>query len=289
MFVSVTIRVISGKKMNKEILYQSKKIFYRNIGTGKPVVLIHGFGEDGEVWSNQIEFLKDKFHLIVPDLPGTGKSEMIDDMSMEGMAEVIKHILDLDFPKVSPSGRFRGAVIGHSMGGYITLAFAEKYAEYLNAFGLFHSTAYADSEEKKSVRKKGIEFIRQNGAFEFLKSTTPNLFSPDSISQSRFQSGPNSIEEFIDSLKSFSPEALIEYYEAMILRPERVEVLKKSTVPVLFIMGEFDNAVPLQDVLQQCHLPEKSYIHLLKKSGHMGMMEEPEKANRILEEFLQQS
>jgi len=270
--------------MNKEISYKGKRIFYRNIGTGKPVVLIHGFGEDGEVWSNQIEFLKDKFHLIVPDLPGTGKSEMIDDMSMEGMAEVIKHILDLDFPKVPLSGGFRGGVIGHSMGGYITLAFAEKYPDYLNALGLFHSTAYADSEEKKATRKKGIEFIRQNGAFEFLKSTTPDLFSPDSKSHIQ-----NSIEEFIDSLKPFSPEALIAYYEAMIQRPDRVEVLKKSTVPVLFIMGEYDIAVPLQDALQQCYLPEKSYIHLLKKSGHMGMMEEPEKANRILKEFSQQS
>lgn len=76
--------------MNKEIPYQEKRIFYRVIGSGKPVVLIHGFGEDGEIWKDQVEYLKNKFLLIVPDLPGSGNSEMIDDMSMEGMAEVIK-------------------------------------------------------------------------------------------------------------------------------------------------------------------------------------------------------
>ena len=130
--------------MNKELLYQNKKIFCRFIGNGKPVVLIHGFGEDGEVWKNQIEFLKDKFQLIIPDLPGSGKSEMINDMSMEGMAEVIYSIIHEEKIKSC-------ILIGHSMGGYITLAFAEKYPEYLTAFGLFHSTAYADNEEKRKL------------------------------------------------------------------------------------------------------------------------------------------
>ena len=110
--------------------------------------------------------------LIVPDLPGAGKSDMIDDMSMEGMAEMLKAIIDKE--KISSF-----VLIGHSMGGYITLAFAEKYPQYLIKFGLFHSTAYADNEEKKAIRRKGIDFIKEHGAFEFLKNTTPNLFSPD--------------------------------------------------------------------------------------------------------------
>jgi pimeloyl-ACP methyl ester carboxylesterase len=298
--------------MNKEIQIAGKKIFYRLIGSGKPVVLIHGFGEDGDVWKNQIDqpppgfapnlrktrlppkeglhnaqgqlsenSLLKNFQFIVPDLPGSGKSEMIDDMSMEGMAEVIKQILDTEFPKVPPSGGFRGALIGHSMGGYIALAFAEKYPEYLTAFGLFQSSAYADSEEKKAARRKSIEFIEQHGAFEFLKTATPNLFS--SFSKDEM---PERIGEFINSLSNFSPAALVSYYKAMMQRPDRTEVLKKIKVPVLFIMGEYDNAIPLNDVLQQCHLPEKSYIHLLAKSGHMGMIEEADKSNRFLENFL---
>jgi pimeloyl-ACP methyl ester carboxylesterase len=237
-------------------------------------MFVHGFGEDGNVWDKQVELLKNKYHLIVPDLPGSGKSEMIADMSMEGMAEVLHTIIHEENIE-------RCTVIGHSMGGYITLALVESYWNHVNTFGLFHSSAFTDTEEKKQTRKKGIEFIKQNGAFEFLKTSTPNLFSQNSKEQI-----PNSIKEFIESLKDLTSQALISYYEAMMKRPDRTEVLKNTKNSVLFIAGEHDVAVPLNDMLQQCHLPEKSYFHVLKKSGHMGMMEETENANRILEEFL---
>ena len=260
--------------MEKTIQYQNKKIFYRSIGSGDPVMLVHGFGEDGNVWDKQVEHFKSNYHLIVPDLPGSGRSEMITDMSMEGMAEVLHTI-------IHEENIDRCTVIGHSMGGYITLALVESYWNHVNAFGLFHSSAFADTDEKKETRKKGIDFIKQHGAFEFLKTSTPNLFSPNSKLQI-----PNSIDEFIDSLKEFTPQTLIAYYNAMMDRPDRTSVLKNTKNPVLFIAGEHDNAIPINDVLKQCHLPEKSYIHVLKKSGHMGMMEETEKANRILEEFL---
>src|SRR5678815_2149359 len=279
--------------VEKTILYQNKKIFYRSIGSGDPVMLVHGFGEDGNVWrppqtppteglSNSQPWLFEtpslinRFNFIIPDLPGSGQSEMIEDMSMEGMAEVLHTIIHEEHID-------RCTVIGHSMGGYVTLALVESYWNHVNAFGLFHSSAFADTEEKKETRKKGIEFIKQHGAFEFLKTATPNLFSPASKEQI-----PNSINDFIESLKGFTSKALISYYEAMMSRPERTSILKNTKNPVLFIAGEHDNAVPLNDVLKQCHLPEKSYYHVLKKSGHMGMMEETQNANRILEEFLQE-
>ena len=110
--------------MNKEIFFQNRKIFYRLIGSGKPVALIHGFGEDGEVWTAQApsnspeggepntqpwlfedSSLTSKFKFIIPDLPGSGKSEMIDDMSMEGMAEVIKSIADMEASPNPSRGR----------------------------------------------------------------------------------------------------------------------------------------------------------------------------------------
>jgi len=260
--------------MEKQIEIASKKIFYTLSGNGKPVMLVHGFGETGAVWKKQVAFLKDSFQLIVPDLPGSGQSEMIDDMSMEGMAEILKLILDKEeISKVS--------MVGHSMGGYITLAFAKKYSHYLTAFGLFHSSAYTDSEEKKATRKKGIEFIRQHGTFEFLKSTTPNLFSPFSKEQK-----PQLINEFIRSLGNFSAISLVSYYEAMMQRPDNTLLLKTTALPILFVLGEYDNAVPLQDGLRLSHLPEKSYIHILHQSGHMGMLEEEEKSNHLLKKFL---
>ncbi|MBL7743335.1 MAG: alpha/beta hydrolase [Chitinophagaceae bacterium] len=260
--------------MEKQVIITGRKIFYRVTGNGKPVLLVHGFGETGEVWNDQVDYLKHRFLLIVPDLPGSGKSDIIDDMSMEGMAEIIKAVVDAESLN-------RVDLIGHSMGGYITLAFAEKYPEMLHSFGLFHSTAYADSEEKKAIRQKGIAFIRQHGAFEFLKTTTSNLFS----SQTKDET-PELIDEFVQSLNNFLPDSLVLYYQSMIRRPDRTAVLKGSKMPVLFIMGESDNAVPLQDGLQQSHLPERATIHILHHSGHMGMLEETEKSNRLLEEFL---
>lgn len=260
--------------MNKEIQITGKKIFYRVTGEGNPVMLVHGFGEDGTVWKNQFEFLKDKFRIIIPDLPGSGKSELIENSSIEDMAEVLHQIIheeDID----------HCVMIGHSMGGYITLAFAEMYWNHLSAFGLFHSSAYADSKEKITTRQKGIEFINEQGAFAFLKTATPNLFSPLTKAEN-----PGLIDKQINSLDNFSPAALVSYYEAMINRPDRTAILLQTTVPVLFIIGKYDNAVPPEDSLQQCHLPEKSYIHMLNRSGHMGMLEEPQQSNQILEKFL---
>jgi len=269
--------------MNKEIKITGKKIFYRVNGNGKTVMMVHGFGETGDVWAS-INLSAAGIKFIIPDLPGSGNSDLIDDMSIEGMAEVLKTILEIEInyqsgSQISPSGK--AIVIGHSMGGYITLAFAEKYESYLSAFSLFHSTAFADTEEKKATRRKGIEFIKEHGAFEFLKTSTPNLFSPHTK-----ESSPQLMNDFIQSLSNFKPEALVAYYEAMIARPDRTAVLKNSNVPVLFVMGEHDIAVPMQDVLKQCHLPSTSFIHILHQSGHQGMLEEPAKSNELLTEFL---
>lgn len=260
--------------MQKSITFGDKRIFYKITGQGKPVIFIHGFGEDGDIFKNQIAYLKDRFQLIVPDLPGSSLSEMIQDMSIEGMADVIHSIIHEENIDAC-------SVIGHSMGGYITLALMEKYWNHVCQFGLFHSSAYADSEEKIIARRKSIAFIKENGAFEFLKTAIPNLFAEES--KTTFK---HSIEELISKGNNFSPQSLVSYYEAMISRPDRTEILRKTTVPVLFIMGEFDNAVPIKDSLQQSHLPEKSYIHILKNSGHMGMIEEAEKCNEILDKFL---
>ena len=109
----------------------------------------------------------------------------------------------------------------------------------------------------------------------------PNLFSPLTK-----ENNPTFIAEQMTNLDNFSPQALVSYYEAMIHRPDRTERLQNAKVPVLFIMGKYDNAVPVEDSLKQCHLPEKSYIHILQNSGHMGMLEEIEKSNYILETFL---
>jgi pimeloyl-ACP methyl ester carboxylesterase len=262
--------------MNKTITVHNREIFYRVEGNGRSILFIHGFGETGDVWNNQVSFFRNQFKLIIPDLPGTGKSALVNDMSMEGMAEVIQEIVKEEVPKTE--GKL--VIIGHSMGGYITLAYAEKYPDQLQAFGLFHSTALPDTEEKKAARQKGIGFIRENGAFEFLRTTSPNLFSPDFRAENQAI-----VAGFIKSLNNFSPESLVYYYEAMIKRPDRTNLLKSLKVPVLFIMGKHDTAILLQDTLKLCSLPEKAYIHILRKSGHMGMIEEADFSNNFLKQF----
>ncbi len=275
----------------KTFTYQSSKIFYRTIGSGKPVVLIHGFAEDGDIWKNQIEFLQDYFCLIIPDLPGSGKSELIDDMSIEGMAEVIKEIINRELQKLPllehPDHFGKEAegvgvcVAGHSMGGYITLAFAEKYPSMLTSLGLVHSSAFADSDEKKANRLKSIEFIKKNGAYEFLKATIADLFTETWSSNNK-----ETVEQQIEKSRSFTDEAIIQYYLTMIARPDRTTVLKNFSKPILFIIGQHDKAVPFEQSMQQCYLPNQSHIHILRNSAHMGILEEANKINTNLEDFL---
>jgi pimeloyl-ACP methyl ester carboxylesterase len=266
----------------KLILSKDKNIHYRIAGNGKPVVLLHGFGEDGNIWDTLAENLQDNFQFIIPDLPGSGKSEMLEgeNISLEDYADVIKEILDKGVTEVLSFGEDLGEVciIGHSMGGYIALAFAEKYPDLLNGLGLFHSSAFADDNNKKETRNKSINFIRENGAYQYLKASVPNLFAD--------KQHP-AIETIIESGKSFAPEALIQYSAAMINRPDRTDLLRTFTKPVLFIIGEKDNAVPLSASLQQCHLPAISHVHILENAGHMGMLEETEGSKKILYTFLQ--
>ena len=163
------------------------------------------------------------------------------------------------------------------MGGYITLAFAEKYPEMLSSIALVHSSAFADNEEKKANRLKSIEFVKKNGAYEFLKAVITDLFTETWATNNQ-----KIVDGQIEKSKSFTDEAIIAYYQAMINRPDRTHVLKSFPKPILFIIGEHDKAVPFEQSMQQCYLPDISYIHILRNSAHMGMLEETEKANEAL-------
>jgi len=264
--------------MEKNLQFQNKSISYWIEGKGKPVMLVHGFAEDHLVWSHQIDYLKQNFQLIIPDLPGSGKSELLNSVSMESMAEVLKAILDQESVQQT-------CMIGHSMGGYTTLAFAEKYSSRLNSFCLFHSSAYPDNEEKKQTRSKAIEFMKKNGVEEFLKTSTPNLFAKDatgSLSKPKQQM----VEKLIRGYKNLDVNALVEYYHAMMERPDRTHVLKSFTKPILYVLGRHDTAVLYEQGLEQTHLARNVEVYTLNESGHMGMWEELIESNRILEGFL---
>ncbi|PVD52945.1 alpha/beta hydrolase [Terrimonas sp.] len=265
------------------INYNNCNICYRKTGSGPYVVLIHGFGEDGSIWRYQEAFLKNNSTLIIPDIPGSGKSAVMDQGDtkdaklIETYADIIKKIIDAELIETC-------AVIGHSMGGYIALAFAEKFPEKLNSLGLFHSTAYADTAERKDARRKGIAFIQKHGAHEFLKQSIPNLFG-DAFKQSH----PELVQQLIEAAGNFSSEALVQYYKAMMERPDKIDILKKVSKPVLFIVGEDDKSVYLQDSLSQCYLPGKSLVNIYPSIAHMGMWEAKNQANATLMKFLNYS
>ena len=262
--------------MQKTFYYIQSTISYTIHGNGQPVILLHGFGEDSSIWNGQIDFLKNHCTLIIPDLLGSGKSEILNSETVEitDFANCINALLEQENIE-------KCILLGHSMGGYITLAFAEMFPQKLKAFGLVHSTAFADSAEKKTGRQQGIEMINEYGAFAFLKNTIPNLFSK------KFkETNADEVEQLIEKGKNFSAEALTQYYTTMMNRPDRTVVLKDAKVPVLFIIGEEDVAAPLDDLLQQVPLPDISDIHILQGVGHMGMMEVPELLNKHLLSFI---
>ena len=263
--------------MDRQLTQNDTLLHYQCVGAGPAVVLLHGFGEDASVWDLQKDALAQHFQLLIPNLPGTGPSGLLSEMRMEALADAVYAMLETENIKSC-------VLIGHSMGGYITLAFAEKYSAVLKGFGLFHSSAYADTDEKVATRKKGIQFIQDNGAHSFLKTATPNLYSPATK-----EAAPALIEKHINASAGFSGEALIAYYEAMIERPDRTEVLRRATVPILFVLGRWDTAVPFEDSLAQTHLPQLAYIHVLEHSGHMGMVEEPERSTAILNQYLSET
>ncbi len=258
----------------KSITIEGKLISYMAGGEGNAVVLLHGFGVDSTVWSEQINYLKKNYRVIAPDLPGIGVSELTTDVSMEGVATIVKEILEAEEIE-------QATIIGHSLGGYIALAFAEKYPELLSGLGLFHSTATSDNDEKKASRQKGIEFTDKHGAKPFLETTAPKMFAKVTKADNK-----ELYERFMSQLPDMTKEAVINYYEAMMQRPDRVAIFKKVKVPVLFIYGKQDEIIPLDKTIEQASIPSISSVNILKKSGHLGMIEEPEEANKAIEDFL---
>ena len=260
---------------SKRIQFRESEIHYQVAGNGKPVMLLHGFAEDGRIWKQMAARLAETYTVIVPDIPGSGQSGMLADehAGMDGYAEAINAVLLAE--KIE-----KVVIIGHSMGGYIALAFAEKYPEKLNALGLFHSSAYADDAAKVETRQKAIEFIKQNGAAAFLKTSIPGLFADTEKSKQH-------IDILLGQGKTFTDAALMQYYESMIARPDRTAVLKQLDKPIFFLMGEHDKAVPFQHSLEQSHIPSLAHIHILRNSAHMGMLEESADSFDAVAHFLQ--
>lgn len=235
----------------------------------KAVVLLHGFGEDSTIWSGYVPFLQKDFFIITPEYARLSHLKTI-----EQYADFVNDI-------VVASGFEKCILIGHSMGGYIALAFAEKYPEKVLGLSLFHSTAFDDSDEKKVARTKNVEFLKVHGTEAFIKATTPNLYA-----EAFAKKYPEIIQKHILASSSLPVEALIAGMEAMRERPDRKHVLKSLRCPVMFIIGEKDKSVNPADAKAQIMIPKFFSSLILDEVAHMGMIEEPEDCLKFVGKFL---
>lgn len=271
-------KTTAAKKMitHHTILYQGIQLHYRKIGVGAATLLIHGFGEDGHVFNQSLQDLPEQGMLLIPDLPGCGESDAwpTAEPSLEDFAQAMQAIVEKE-------GIQKCKIMGHSMGGYIALAFAEQFPEKIEALALLHSTAYADSAERIQKRLQAIEFIKREGSAAFLQLSLPGLFSVTNRSKQS-----TAILTLMQSMKNVQDNTLIQYYQAMIHRPDRSYLLQTATYPVMFIIGREDEVIKIEDSLQLAKITANAYIHVLDDVGHMSMLEVPETFNRLLVAFM---
>ncbi len=239
-------------------------------GKGDAIVFLHGYCESKDVWQAFEASISKKNRVICIDLPGYGDSKPLANLTMESMAVAV-------FEVISSLKLEKLLLVGHSMGGYVALAFAEKHSESVIGLCLFHSSAYADSDEKKAQRDKTIKYLHDNGVESFIRPFVPPLFYVGNREKCKI-----AIQNLTDIGLKVSLEVIVNSAMAMRDRPDRTKVLKKAKYPVLFIVGKNDSAVKPEDSMAQSQLPTNSYVQMLGDTGHQGLFErESETLNMI--------
>ncbi len=227
------------------------------------LVLLHGFMENLLIWEQMEEFLSKKFRLIKIDLPGHGRSDILGEVhTMELMAaEVDKVISKLKLEKFH--------LLGHSMGGYASLAYATEFGEKLKSLTLFFSTFFPDDEEKKEQRRKSFRIISENYK-TYVNAGVPNLFNPN---EKDILEGK--IELAKEIALSQKTDGILAAVKGMIERTDKKEILENLDAKILVIAGKHDNAVKTDVMISA--LPDKTNIKsYVLDCGHNGHWEKPE-------------
>ncbi|MDO8898328.1 MAG: alpha/beta hydrolase [Bacteroidales bacterium] len=259
--------------MIKTTLFRKSKISYSISGNGPALVLVHGFPMDSRVWNDFIPYLEHDFTVLAIDLPGFGHSQMLDiQHDMHVMADAVKAVIDAEnFQKI--------VLTGHSMGGYVGLAFAKSYPERLNGLVLFHSQAEADDVTAKENRNKAIETVKTNHsgfAFSFVDS----LF--DAEFELKF---PEKVAHYSSISMDQTMEAIVSALAGLRDRESHINLLTEIEVPVLFILGKSDSRMPFTKIMAQAALPLHAEMLLLAGVGHMGFAEATEITCKAVRSF----
>lgn len=241
------------------LTYQNSKIFYATEGQGNPLVLIHGFLESSNIWNELSDKVSSNRQIICLDLPGHGKSGCIGEIhTMEEMAEVLREVLKkLNIQKAD--------FIGHSMGGYVLLAFLEKYPKMVNKLILLNSTPAADSDEKKEIRKRSIALAKRNKE-AYVSMSISNLLSEDHKGKYI-----NEINELKENAKNFPTQGITASLQGMKIRKDRSEVLKSFSGIKYLLAGTRDpllNFEELKDLASYCGCE-----FFFFSGGHLSLIE----------------
>jgi pimeloyl-ACP methyl ester carboxylesterase len=256
-------------------LFRGGRINYSDSGSGPIIVLLHGYLESSEVWNGFEERLASEFRVISVDLPGHGLSDVYGEVhTMEFMATAVKGLLDnLNIKKTF--------LTGHSLGGYVTLAFLELFPEYLTGYCLFHSQPFDDTAEAIEKRKREIAIV---------KSGKKDLMYPDNVAR---MFAPSNLEKFSvafqrskDIASRLPGGGIIAMLNGMMIRPSRLSYMEKGKVPCLWILGSMDNYIPCDNIQAKVKLPSNASLIILKNSGHLGFVEEEDKAVSAITEFI---
>lgn len=247
--------------MSDYITLPNRAVAYTTKGKGNPIVLLHGYAEDSRIWNKLASPLSEFYRVVRIDFAGYGEAPPSDNMAMEQLAADILAVLDSENIN-------RALLVGHSMGGYAALAFAEQFAQRLQGLVLLHSTAHADSEERRENRQKNIAIMQQRGTKQTLDLFFESLFTPEYR-----QDNAGRVANFRKNANAYTASTLIASHQAMIKRPDRQAVLAQLSCPVGFIMGKHDKFVPYQQNISECLLPQRVKACLLSHAGHAAMLE----------------
>jgi pimeloyl-ACP methyl ester carboxylesterase len=264
-------------EQHKTIDYLGHHIHYRDEGRNNPqtLVLLHGFLQSQDVWcSYTLSFMR-KMRVIAIDLPGFGFSDTYGEVhTMEFMADAVKAVLDA-------SDVDQCVMVGHSMGGYVALAFAEKYYFLLRGLGLINSHAFADSQEKQEYRQQVCQQAAVNRA-GYIINFVGGLFD-----ESKRKQLDQEIKDLQDQCLETSLEGLQAAQRGMACRRERIDVLQHLECPTLFVYGKNDKRLPLEFAVSQAMEAQHAEILLLSNVGHMSFLEERDYVKLRLLNFVQ--
>jgi pimeloyl-ACP methyl ester carboxylesterase len=260
--------------MENFVLCESGKIHFYDTGKGNAIVLIHGYLESAEIWRDLAYRLSEKYRVITIDLPGHGLSDICGKVNtMEFLATLIKELLD----KLGVGKIF---LTGHSLGGYITLAFLELFPERLSGYCLFHSQPFPDTVEAIEKREREIKIV---------DAGKKDLVYSDNITQ---MFAKTNLEKFSDALirsreiaSRITPGGIVAVLNGMKERPSRLSLMEEGRVPCLWILGSMDNYIPCDLIQTKVHLPSNALVVILKNSGHIGFVEEESRTVEVVTEF----